>query len=67
MTDLIFWSLFLLVYLGFSVWLAKGILLAIFHAVSSHGTVEKPAVSPLWTEAHALETSESRLDHSLEL
>ena len=60
MMGLIFWALFLFVYFGFSLWLAKGILVAIFHAVSREGA-EQPVASL------AVETSESHLDHTLEL
>ena len=61
MVELIFWALSLLICLGVSVWLAKGILIAIFHAVSLGEAVNQRVVRL------AVETSDARLDHTLEL
>jgi len=43
MLSLIFWSLFLIAYGGFSVWLAKALLNGIFLAVSRGERAQEPA------------------------
>jgi len=47
MLSLIFWALFLIAYAGFSVWLAKTLLNAIFLAVSRGGRSQEPAPVPV--------------------
>ena len=67
MVELLFWLLSLLIYLGFSVWLAKAILVAIFHAVSSREGIKQPAVVSVWADTEAVKASDGRLDHAPEL
>lgn len=65
MFELGFWFLFLLVYAGFSIWLAKTILVGIFRVVTAREAIKEPAVV-MWTGGDHFESSERRLDQTVQ-
>jgi hypothetical protein len=50
MLTLVFWSLFLIAYAGFSIWLAKALLNGIFFAVARGERTQAPARAPVSRE-----------------